>query len=488
MSTDRQKPNNVKGAAPRPKQPQVMGPKPGFSQIQEPLDTLLRRVELAPDSVTPADATYLQRTVGNLAVGRLTDIVRRRPSVVKSNAGFSPLRHTLNNRSRSVSLAADSKTSRRDTFFRPQGLDSDAAQMGGKKKIVAENRANPAGLADAGTKHEHQVITHGSLRSDQIQRKPKDIDQKFKLEYDDKGEVTNVGASRAAVSRATKVNYLIREEWVKPETPLIGGHLFKREYGGPDDETNVVPWTNDAESKYTTFEDDYASKAKSAAPVEAEVHTEATFVDRPDLETSDGELLASSWPSSDAPGRQKRISEFETVAETFADIPQKVAVTVTIPPSQTLTFSAPGTTTIEPPFVKNKSALKSGFTPTKRPFDLDPKRKRLFIEVANWRDQKEASRKKLQHEWKHREDFGLASGDKQNPGNLKIYEKKIKDHIEDVSKKQILGTYRGTTTVLHYLDETTNVWACTKEDGSLVGAWKLSPQQVVGLLSFGKVA
>jgi hypothetical protein len=349
------------------------------------------------------------------------------------------------------------------------------------------SRAKIVGLF-GGAKRAHQAIPGESSTSIRIQRKPKDIDQKFKLEYDDKGELKNVGASRAAVGRAAKVNYFIRQEWVKPETPLIGGHLFKREYGGPDDETNVVPWTHDAEDKFTTFEDDYASKAKAAAPVEAEVQTEAAFKDRTDLETSDGELLATNWDASDASGRQQRIKEFETVAETFADIPKEVAVTVTIPPSTTLSFAAPGTAAIEPPFAKNKAALKSGFKPTKRPFEIDPKKPRLFIEVANWRKQKEAARKKLQHEWKHCEDFGLASADKANIQNLQRFEQKIKDHIEDVSKKQILGTYRGTTTVLHYLDETTNVWACTKEDGSLVAAWKLSPQQVVGLLSFGKVA
>ncbi|MEZ4643613.1 MAG: DUF4157 domain-containing protein [Chloroflexota bacterium] len=42
-----------------------------LAPLQEPLDLLLQRAELEPHSVSPADATRLQRTVGNQAVGQL---------------------------------------------------------------------------------------------------------------------------------------------------------------------------------------------------------------------------------------------------------------------------------------------------------------------------------------------------------------------------------------------------------------------------------
>ncbi|MCA9958771.1 MAG: hypothetical protein KC443_07050, partial [Anaerolineales bacterium] len=42
-----------------------------LAPLQEPLDLLLQRAELEPHSVSPADASRLQRTVGNQAVGQL---------------------------------------------------------------------------------------------------------------------------------------------------------------------------------------------------------------------------------------------------------------------------------------------------------------------------------------------------------------------------------------------------------------------------------
>jgi hypothetical protein len=94
-----------------------------------------------------------------------------------------------------------------------------------------------------------------------IQRKPKNINSHRILTVE-KGEIINKGAERSGRSVARPVNDL-KNKGVKDD--YIGGHLFKREYGGPDNITNVVPWLKIAEDNYSKFEGKYEEATIKAA-------------------------------------------------------------------------------------------------------------------------------------------------------------------------------------------------------------------------------
>src|SRR5438552_13541562 len=92
-----------------------------------------------------------------------------------------------------------------------------------------------------------------------IQRKPSDINGTFALNYDNTGKLLNAGAVRATTGRRTAIiNAQLTKGWVTPNNlQLTGGHLFKREFGGPDDDTNVVPWATSNEAAFGVTEDEY---------------------------------------------------------------------------------------------------------------------------------------------------------------------------------------------------------------------------------------
>jgi hypothetical protein len=325
--------------------------------------------------------------------------------------------------------------------------------------------------------------TGGSGR-ESLQLKPADIRHNFALTYGSDGTPTNASAARGTVSRAALINWRIREGWVTPAETLIGGHLFKREFGGPDDDTNVVPWKNEAEASFTDFEDAYSLAAKRVAPITATVTTEATFVDRPEFEVEDSELDAAGWAPT-VPERDGRKDQFHKVAEHLSGIPNTVKVEVTGLPSGTRSFTATKAE-IEPPFVKNPAALKPDFVPQKPVFTMSPGQPRV-LKKANWTSSPpDKPQKKLQHEWRHAADFNLTGS--WNKTNGPAFEDAIDKHIQASATTQILGTYRSTQNVLHYIDLSTNLWACTDEsDGSLIAAWKLGQTQADLLLVSGIV-
>lgn len=114
-----------------------------------------------------------------------------------------------------------------------------------------------------------------------IQLKPADINKKWDLQFNMKGQVQKPGADRNSIPVSCPLNYVLDRKYIKgPEA--IGGHLFKREYGGPDDYTNVVTWSKGTEGHYTGFEERYEGKGgekarQEKAPTITEVQTRATF-------------------------------------------------------------------------------------------------------------------------------------------------------------------------------------------------------------------
>lgn len=317
-----------------------------------------------------------------------------------------------------------------------------------------------------------------------MQLKPADIVGSFNLGYDNNGALTNVAADRGPVGRAALINWQIREGWVTPNKTLIGGHLFKREFGGLDNATNVVPWTPEAEQRFTVFEDQYTLAVRAAAPIIATVSTVARFVDRPEFVVTSAELDAAGWAAA-APDKALRIAQFDKVADLLSEIPNEVEVKVTAPGGLMEKFEA-SRADMEPPFVKNPAALLPAFTPAKPVFTMNPNVPRLLKKVVNWSNQKDKSLKFLQHEWAHAPDFGVPG--KWNPQQGRLFEQAIETHIMAPATTQILGTFRGTTEVLHYVDPNTLLWACTAPgDGQLVGGWELGQLQFDMLMTTGTV-
>jgi hypothetical protein len=160
------------------------------------------------------------------------------------------------------------------------------------------------------------------------QLKPKDIKGTHTLSVDAAGNVTNGEAGRDAVPVSYPLNALIFHKIVKA-SPVIGGHLFKREYGGPDDFSNVVTWGQGSEDAYTTFENQYLGDARTAATTGEEgahdrtIKTEATFktkkVNVSNMGAGDGDK------SREATDARHKLSKL--ISGGLETIPEKVKVT-----------------------------------------------------------------------------------------------------------------------------------------------------------------
>jgi hypothetical protein len=87
-----------------------------------------------------------------------------------------------------------------------------------------------------------------------------------------------------------------------------------------------------------------------------------------------------------------------------------------------------------------------------------------------------ATRSKLQHEFKHASHFGITGN--LNNTTLDAFQKAIHDHINKNITQIIEGTYRGTIHVTHYFDPTTKLNVMLDKNNSLVGAWKLTNEQI----------
>lgn len=86
---------------------------------------------------------------------------------------------------------------------------------------------------------------------DTIQRKPANIDRTYYMNSNHQGNPIDAEADRTGLLpgsiQGIRDTYILREE-------TIGGHLYKREWGGADDFSNVVNWTPTEEGEYTEAE------------------------------------------------------------------------------------------------------------------------------------------------------------------------------------------------------------------------------------------
>lgn len=112
-----------------------------------------------------------------------------------------------------------------------------------------------------------EIIKNGST----VQCKPNNItNHRNTLTMDGTGggepQIVNAPAQRANRSVAYPINTMIELGIIESsDAPLTGGHLFKAEYGGNDDITNVVPWNDSAERAYSTFENAYKRNCANRA-------------------------------------------------------------------------------------------------------------------------------------------------------------------------------------------------------------------------------
>lgn len=336
-----------------------------------------------------------------------------------------------------------------------------------------------------------------------VQRKPADINRTDPLTYDDKGAFQNVKAPRATGSTPTKfINYLLSKGWTKPNEQLIGGHLFGAAFGGPDDETNVVPWSAQTEGLYSTFEKDFKAQADadaqhsalSSKPFSATVTSKATFIDRPDLAIDEPTLKLAGWSTGD-PDMAKRHKLYQDVAERFSYVPTSVDVTISGLSTSPAGFSRAGAG-IAPAFSRNPEAVKPSYVAPVR-FTRNATQARDFKTMPDWAAYQSTPKfrtasdktidKKLRHLLGgHAADWGVAVSN--SLANLKLLEGKLKAFVLNGSNEQIEGVFvMAKVDVLHYVDHATRLWMCTTIDGGLVAGWKLSQGQYDILIAKGTV-
>lgn len=148
-------------------------------------------------------------------------------------------------------------------------------------------------------------INKNRLNSATVQLKPKNINSIHVLNVDNAGNITNAEAGRNDPPVSYPLNMAITKRVLKSKDgDAVGGHLFKREYGGADDYSNVLTWSTKTEADFTGFENRYLEQARTdglgKGGVSREIKTEATFagfdaqikdISLPDKQAPDGSLI-----------------------------------------------------------------------------------------------------------------------------------------------------------------------------------------------------
>lgn len=83
----------------------------------------------------------------------------------------------------------------------------------------------------------------------------------------------------------------------------------------------------------------------------------------------------------------------------------------------------------------------------------------------------------------HASDFGVTGN--YNQANANAFVDAMSSHMDN--SMSISGTYRSTIGVTHFFDPTTNLNVMIDANGNFVSGWRLSPTQVINLMSSGNV-
>lgn len=94
------------------------------------------------------------------------------------------------------------------------------------------------------------------------------------------------------------------------------------------------------------------------------------------------------------------------------------------------------------------------------------------------------SASKLQHTFKHAEDFGVPGN--WNKSNGQALQDALEGHIAAPGTSRFPGTYRGDS-VIHNLDPVTGLNVIQTPSGQLVSGWRLNADQLRHVLENGKL-
>jgi len=91
---------------------------------------------------------------------------------------------------------------------------------------------------------------------------------------------------------------------------------------------------------------------------------------------------------------------------------------------------------------------------------------------------------RLQHAFKHAEDFGVTGN--WNNANGQTFRNALEAHIDAPGTSPYPGTYRGDP-VVHHLDPQTGLNVIVSPSGELISGWQLSADQLRHVLENGKL-
>lgn len=162
-----------------------------------------------------------------------------------------------------------------------------------------------------------------------VQCKPSNISGKHSLKLDKTGAIQNAEAARVDPPVSYPMNTLIALNLITHDD-LTGGHLFKREYGGLDNYSNVVTWSERSEAAYTLFENSFLEKARDAAvkagkTVTFTVDTEASFGDS---DVTKSGLFPSPVTPTGKPGDTARHKIWQLIKKSLETVPTSVSAKV----------------------------------------------------------------------------------------------------------------------------------------------------------------
>ncbi|MEH2008525.1 eCIS core domain-containing protein [Nostoc sp.] len=210
----------------------------------------------------------------------------RQPMEKAFGADFSGVKIHTNSQSDQLnqSIQARAFTTGQDVFFR-QGEYNPASRGG--QELIAHELTHVVQQNVEAVQRSPFPPTQLSQNPDtesSVQLKPKDIKNTHTLKVDNTGIITNAQADRNDPPVSYPLSIAITKGVLKSkDSSPVGGHLFKREYGGADDYSNVVTWSQKSEDNFTIFENQYLAQARANAigngGVSREVQTEATFTD-----------------------------------------------------------------------------------------------------------------------------------------------------------------------------------------------------------------
>lgn len=202
------------------------------------------------------------------------------------------------------------------------GLEKEADVMGGKALQMKQME----GFTNESKKKSASIF---STIENIVQRKPSNISKNHLLKLDKTGVILNAEADRSDPPVSFPLNTIIALRLIDHED-VVGGHLFKREYGGLDDYSNVVTWSERSEAAFTSFENDYIEEARNGAraagkKVTYKVKTDASF---PNVGINKSDLFSGPDQPQGKPADNARHKIWSLIKKSLETVPTAVDVSL----------------------------------------------------------------------------------------------------------------------------------------------------------------